>query len=234
MCKNVICAGNKNKKFTLFKVTPIPGDVQSKYSWAKPYQCSICNATYYICQRCQLNKSVTSMFIKSRLRRHHLQHNECEQPELPKYRSTKRKHTNLDNLSCNNLNITGIGNHMKEPMSPYLFDRAESYKYFTYNEKYGKGPASIVSNALFGTSNAYEHMNEDDITLHLLIAKFVKTLSRIQQVQFSYIMEMLHDKHQSTDEIQYATTVQTNFCKTDAELRSAYVEVKASIVNNLP
>ena len=119
-------------------------------------------------------------------------------------------------------------------MSPYLFDRAESYKYFTYNEKYGKGPTSIVSNALFGTSNAYEHMNEDNITLHLLIAKFVKTLSRIQRVEFSYIMEILHDKYQSTDKVQHATTIQTNFSTTDAELRSAYVEGKESIVNNLP
>ena len=40
-------------------------------------------------------------------------------------------------------------------------------------------------------------MEIDDITLHLLIATFVKMLSRIQRVEFALIMEMLNSQFQN-------------------------------------
>jgi hypothetical protein len=84
----------------------------------------------------------------------------------------KRKHEN----------ITNRGDALPEHMSEKSFDRKETYNYYSFNESKGDGAAFLVGNALCGTSNAYEFMETDDITLHLLMAKFVKTLSRIQRL----------------------------------------------------
>ena len=54
----------------------------------------------------------------------------------------------------------------------------------------------LIGMALFGTSNTYQHLNKDEITLHLLIAKCVKTLTRIQRVDFAFIIHMLHKRNE--------------------------------------
>ena len=137
MCNNEICAGRKNNMHTLLKVMPIPADIEKKYSWAQPYQCNICNATFYICETCKSNSPKNTMFIKSRLRRHHLQHIKSKETE-PQSNKKKRKQIDIEELSCNNTNGTDTVNNTKEAIKPYLFDRTESHKYFTVNDKNGK------------------------------------------------------------------------------------------------
>ena len=91
------------------------------------------------------------------------------------------------------------------------FDRQENYTYYDFNETKGDGAAYLVGNAMCGASNIYDHMDSDDITLHLLIAKFVKTLSRIQRVEFAFIMEMLfnyYEKHKSGNESNMHTVME--------------------------
>ena len=240
MCKNEISSGRKNGMATLMQVLKIPEEIKTKYSWAQPYECNICNATYFICNQCNLNNSKSTLHIKSRLARHHSQHNTCKKVEAESIKK-KRKHMDVRVTPSSNIAIPTADKEMKQVMSLKLFDRAESYKYFSCNERNGEGAANLVSNALFGTSDSYKHMNEDDITLHLLIAKFVKTLSRIQRVEFSFIMEMLHEKYHSRDTVDkvdivtpYELSMQNKLPRTDAELRNIYVVGKKSIVMNLP
>ena len=71
---------------------------------------------------------------------------------------------------------------------PELFDRSESFEYYNVNKLNGGGPSYLMGNALCGTNNTYEYMDKDDISLHLLTTKFVKILSRIQRVQFVYMV----------------------------------------------
>ena len=53
-----------------------------------------------------------------------------------------------------NIAIPVADKEIKQVMSLNLFDRAESYKYFSCNERNGEGAANLVSNALFGKYKA--------------------------------------------------------------------------------
>ena len=87
------------------------------------------------------------------------------------------------------MNFDNIRLHQKS------FDRIETYNYYNFKENRGDAASFLVGNAICGTTNAYEFMKTDDITLHLLIARFVKTLSRIQRNEFALIMEMIDEKY---------------------------------------
>ena len=169
------------------------------------------------------------MLIKSRLARHNALHPEsknmcCITNDL------KRKHDD----------IADIGGALLEHMSEKSFDRIETYNYYSFNESKGDGAAFLVGNALCGTSNAYEFMETDDITLHLLVTKFVKTLSRNQRVEFVLIMEMLNDQYQSNSKSANESMTKSTAIKkkslytfiptSDAELRNMYIVGKRSIV----
>ena len=87
-------------------------------------------------------------------------------------------------------------------------------------------------------------METDDITLHLLIAKFVKALSSNQRVEFALIMDILNDQYQSnskstnesmTKHTAIKKTSLNNFIPTsDTEPRNMYIVGKRSIAKNLP
>ena len=114
-----------------------------------------------------------------------------------------------------------------------------------FNVIKGNGAAHLVGNVIAGKTNTNESMKNDDVDMHLLIAKFVKTLSRIQRVEFAYIMEMLHDeyitKNVDKEKMEISTfsgsgktSLQTYLPKTDTELGNIYLVGIKSIVNNLP
>ena len=76
-----------------------------------------------------------------------------------------------------------------------IFNSEESNRYFTNDQKDGNGAYHLVANALFGTENISSSMSTDDVTLHLVIARFVKSLSRVQRVEFAFILEILLEKY---------------------------------------
>ena len=73
-CQNEICDGKKNGMKTLLKINADKFTEKTKYSWAQPFQCQICNATFYSCNICNQIKFETPTIIKSRLPRHNLLH----------------------------------------------------------------------------------------------------------------------------------------------------------------
>ena len=233
MCKNELCAGKRNGMSTLCKVIPTPSDIVDRYTWATQYQCHICHALYYLCSICDSDKLGNMMITKSRLARHNSLHPESEMT-CSITNDLKRKHDY----------ITNSGSCLIENISDKSFDRLETYNYYSFNESKGDGAAFLVGNALCGTSNAYEFMETDDITLHLLIAKFVKTLSRLQRVEFALIMEMLNDQYEGNSRNANESTTKstalkkkslyTFIPKSDAQLRKMYISGERSIVKNLP
>ena len=57
------------------------------------------------------------------------------------------------------------------------------------------GPSYLVGRALSSTSNLHENMDADDIMLHLLMAKFVAKLSKIERLEFAVILKMIQRKN---------------------------------------
>ena len=233
LCKNKLCAGKKNGMSTVSKSKSTCSDIADRYTWATQYQCDICHASYYLCSICDSEKLGNVMLTKSRLARHNSLHGEsvniCNTTK-----ELKRKHDDTTNGSgCLTANI-----------SEKSFDRIETYNYYSFNELKGDGAAFLVGNALCGTSNAYEFMETDDITLHLLMAKFLKTLSRHQRVEFALIMEMLKDQYEGNSTNCNKSAKKSNgvdkksLCtfipNSDAQLRKMYISGERSIVKNLP
>ena len=203
LCRNDICAGRKNGMYTLQKLNNVTNQQATSYEWAIPFKCNICNAVYYSCKICGSTESKHMLYNRSRLARHNTHHT-----EFKKEIGLKRK-IELVNDACQSIN-------------PNSFDRRESYEYFAFNELKGDGAAYLVGNAICGTSNIYNNVNPDDITLHLLIAKFVKTLSRIQRVDFAFIMEILLNqcyKYKSSNNDMMQTTMATQKSSTDIDIK---------------
>ena len=202
MCKNELCAGLKNNMTTVEKINDDSVRRESKYFWAEPYKCNICGAIYYSCIICKKEEHKATLYKKSRLARHNAMHIDYNHNN-EKY-DMKRKMNDTVFTKQSLMKIDPVVNEG-------TFDRPESFKYFEFNEMKGDGAAYLVGNAMCGTSNVYDHMDSDDITLHLLVAKFVKTLSRIQRVEFAFIMEMLlnhYEKHKSVNEKNMPTTTE--------------------------
>ena len=233
MCKNKLCAGKRNGMSTLSKLKSTCSDIADRYTWATQYNCHICHASYFQCSKCDSDKLGNVMITKSRLPRHNSLHHKYENT-CSVTNDLKRKYDDT----------TNIGGGFTGNISENSFDRIETYNYYSFNELKGDGAAFLVSNALCGTSNAYEFMETDDITLHLLMAKFVKTLSRLQRVEFALIMEMLNDQYEgnSTNCTKSATksdavkkkSLHTFIPNSDAQLRKRYISGERSIVKNLP
>ena len=72
-----------------------------------------------------------------------------------------------------------------------IYNRNESIKNFGNNDSIKNNwPAYLVGMAIYNTTSAYKLLDDDDIILHLLIAKFVTILTRNQRVEFGFILEM--------------------------------------------
>ena len=235
--KNLLCVGRKNGIYTLRKVNCIPEDVLKRYDWVLPVEYNICNAVYYTCNICKEKGLEPNIYIKQRLLHHNARHKTCiiatEEPNQD-VTVLKRKHSTIEErFAMNNI------------ISSDCSDRDESFQYYNFSETKGDGAAYLVGNTIVGKINMYDSMENDDVTMHLLITKFVKTLSRIQRVEFAYIMEMLHDGYitkdvdeekmeMSTFSGSGKTSLQTYLPKTDTELGNIYLVGIKSIVNNLP
>ena len=72
------------------------------------------------------------------------------------------------------------------------------------------GPAYLVGKATSGTDYIHRNMNEDDILLHLVMARFVTTLSKKQRLEFCYILELMNKKTRGT--IKKKDTIQKKIC----------------------
>ena len=193
MCKNELCAGKINQTLTLAKVPLTPSNITQRYPWATQFKCDICHAVYYSCSICNSQSLETNMLIQSRLQRHDSLHVGCNSL-CQSGKMLKRKHNKVENDMEQKVGNVINQDTFYENMSSDLFDRRETFNYYNFNELQGDGAAFLIANASCGTSNAYRFVETDDITLHLLIAKFVKTLSRIQRVEFALILEMLNHK----------------------------------------
>ena len=77
------------------------------------------------------------------------------------------------------------------------FDTTNSRNYFKKNfedtEKVN-GPPYLVGLALCNTSSSYKHISMDEIDVHLVMAKFVTTLTRSQKCQFALILNLINEK----------------------------------------
>ena len=61
-----------------------------------------------------------------------------------------------------------------------MCDSIETYRYIKHNNSdqiVHYSPSYLVSNAISDTTTLHQKMNEDDISLHLLVTKFVSKLS---------------------------------------------------------
>ena len=72
------------------------------------------------------------------------------------------------------------------------YDRIQSFKYFKENESHNfpAGPSYLVGQSLFESKYAYQHLAQNDVDLHLIIAKFVISLSKNQRQDFAKIMDL--------------------------------------------
>lgn len=61
-------------------------------------------------------------------------------------------------------------------------------------------PACLVGKATSGTNYIHRNMSKDDILLHLIMARFVTTLSKKQRLKFCYILELINKKNKRHNE----------------------------------
>ena len=74
------------------------------------------------------------------------------------------------------------------------YDRVESGNFFDSNHSTIKShntAAYLVRLAVCKTRTAYKALQNDDIILHLLIAKSTALLTRFHRIEFGFILEML-------------------------------------------
>ena len=77
------------------------------------------------------------------------------------------------------------------------FDTSNRRNYFKNNFEETKkvnSPSYLVGLALCNTSSAYMHISIDEIDMHLVIAKIVKTLKISQKCQFALILNLINEK----------------------------------------
>ena len=75
------------------------------------------------------------------------------------------------------------------------YDRKESYKYYKQNIGTDNVPSYLVGVANFEMDGAYCHMSMDETSIHLQMAKFIRTLSCNQRMTFASILSKV-DKMQ--------------------------------------
>ena len=96
-----------------------------------------------------------------------------------------------------NDDISSLTVEEKSNICTEYFDTPNSRNYFKKNfeetEKVN-GPPYLVGLALCNTSSAYNHISIDEIDVHLVIAKFVTTLKRLQKYQFVLILNLIKRK----------------------------------------
>ena len=131
-----------------------------------------------------------------------------------------------------------IGNHT---LVEDMFDRKETYNYINHNisvERPYDGPSYLVGRAISDTNNLHEKMNENDIMLHLLMAKFVNKLSKKQRLEFAFILKLLskkfkdrskYESSESNDDAENEATFDTIIPTTDSALRNTYIFGSSSI-----
>ena len=68
-----------------------------------------------------------------------------------------------------------------------LYDWEKSRRYMKFNNSAKRpidGPAYLVGKETSGTNYIHRKKSEDDILLHLIMARFVTTLSKKQRLEF--------------------------------------------------
>ena len=97
----------------------------------------------------------------------------------------------------------------------------------------------------------YRGVQNDDIILHLLIAKFTASLTRFQRIEFGFILEMLRGKYNKTDHkqnteqaskkrpvtstlVDMGSNIETRPPNSESNLRTWYTVGPYSIMKNLP
>ena len=122
-----------------------------------------------------------------------------------------------------------------------MFDRKETYNYINHNisvERPYDGPSHLVGRAISDTNNLHDKMNENDIMLHLLMAKFVNKLSKKQRLEFAFILKLLSKKFKdrskcetskSNDDDNNEASFETIISTTDSTLRNIYKVGSSSI-----
>ena len=102
-------------------------------------------------------------------------------------------------LNANNKNDDMSSLTVEDPSNicTDYFDTPNSRNYFKKNfedTKKVNGPSYLVGLALCNTSSAYKHISIDEIDIHLVIAKYVKGLTRSQKCQFALILNLINEK----------------------------------------
>ena len=101
-------------------------------------------------------------------------------------------------LNANNRNddMSSLTVEDKSNICTDYFDTPNSRNYFKKNfedtEKVN-GPPYLVGLALCNTPSAYKHIKMKEIDVHLVIAKYVKGLTRSQKCQFALILNLIKD-----------------------------------------
>ena len=242
--------------------------ILEKYNWAEQYKCEKCNAKFYSCKWCNKDNMKENLFYRSRLSRHNKKHSKDDTTVIHR---TKRSKLNLEVVpivneidtthalicpmiddiksnieGCDDLKDEGtnvIGNHR---LVEDMFDRKETYNYINHNisvERPYDGPSYLVGRAISDTSNLHEKMDENDIMLHLLMAKFVNKLSKKQRLEFAFILKLLSKKFKDKSKCETSksngddnneATFETIIPTTDSALRNIYMVGSSSILKNLP
>ena len=218
-CKNEFC-NNSNSLSESLKIQD--AQIVKKYAWAKEYACDKCHARFYICSICQSSGEKPFLRVKQMLYCHSKKHSIEEikesstvfiQNKEPMQCSTsnsqitdmKRKGETNMMLLKNSKKVKNVSVHTKKPslatneeiqtMSEDNYDRKESYKYYKQNIGTDNGPSYLVGVANFEMDSAYCHMSMDETSIHLQMAKFIRTLSCNQRMTFASILSKV-DKTQ--------------------------------------
>ena len=120
-------------------------------------------------------------------------------------------------------------------------NRKESNEYYLRNSKeYGNnnGPTLLVALALCDTSLAYKHIKPADVDTHLLISRFVSSLTRGQRTLFGLILDMVKDDNNKNEKTDYNNNIDeyiiTRIPLDDSDSRRYYLDGYNSIMKNLP
>ena len=109
-----------------------------------------------------------------------------------------RHHTKVNNnilpRSRKKIKHEGQTDNVTSIILPGVYDREYTYNYLEFNsstERLFDRPSYLVGRAISETYHLHEKMNEEDIMLHLIIGRFVTTLSKKQKLEFACILELI-------------------------------------------
>ena len=94
--------------------------------------------------------------------------------------STSHDNTTLKNEKC------------RKEIKETNYDRLQSFNYFRENEshEFPAGPSYLIGLSLFESKYVYKYLSQNDVDLHLIVAKFVTSLSTNQRKDFAKIMDL--------------------------------------------